>query len=220
MKIKYDVSEVERGGQQPDPGLYHAKIAKVEDGQARSGNQMLTVTFKIVKGKFKNATIRTWIVYADKDGRPAEQSAWKLAEFVDAVGLKTDRGTLDTDKLVGKELQIKVDGDTYEGNYQAKVGRLTALPDEDEVEDEDDDEEDEDDTVSQVADDEDEDDEDDEDDDEDDDEEEDLVDYYLLTLPELQKECKTRGIRTLKGQKSKTLIALLEADDEDTDPFG
>ena len=240
MKIKYDVTKVERGGgPQPDPGLYTAKVKKIVDKVAKSGNKMLEVTLQITnktgpQKKFKGVSLRTWIVYADSDGNPAEASERRLAEFIDALGAKA-KGTLDTDKAVGTEVQMKVDPDTYNGEYQARVGTLTAIPDdeepEDDEEDDDDIEEEEDDDASDDDDDAEDDDEDDEDEDEDEDEdddeeeddEEEDVDYNDLDLDELKALCKERGIKIKKGQKKKTLIGLLEEDDEeddeDDDPF-
>lgn len=172
-KLKYNVKGVERGGWvNPDPGLYSAKILDVTVGESKSGKDMITVHFQIKGGKFDGAKMRTWILIGE------ETSAWKVAEFVDAVGAP-EQG--DLNKLIraakGKVVQIKVDADTYNDQPTSRVG--TIMPknedeDEDDEEeldlDEDDDEEDDEDL------DEDEDDEDDEDEDvdEDDDDEEDL----------------------------------------------
>jgi hypothetical protein len=251
MKIRYDVSDVPAGGfPQPDPGLYVGKVSKVEDKVAKSGNKMLEVTLKIVSGgkkKWKGVTVRTWIVYADAEGNPNEATAWKLREFIDALGLKA-KGALDIRKIVGTELQFKVDADSDDnGDYRARVGTLTPLAedeeedddhDDDDDADEDDDDtdeddesdEDDDDDADEADDDDDEDDDDEDDEDEEDDDEDDEpVDFKSLPLDELKVIAKERGIKTtikrkgeaLKGAAlKKALVEKIEADiEDDSDPF-
>lgn len=246
-KLKVDVTGVERGPMEPPkPGLYRAKIKEIKVGRNKADtNDQMEVTLQIVdKGKEKGKTVRTWIQLDN----PA--TAWKLAEFTDAIGLtkkgKKDKVSLDTDKVKGTEVQIKIDGDEYEGRYQAKVG--TIMPpassddedadDDDEVDDEeeddsDDEEESDEDEDDEDPDEEDEDEEDEEDEDEDeddeDDEEDEELDYSSMSLDDLRNECKNRGLKptakkngeALKGAAlKKALIKKLEKDDaSDDDPF-
>jgi hypothetical protein len=51
------------------------------------------------------------------------ESDWKLAEFVRAMGLK-DKGKMDTDKMIGKLLRVKVNPGEYGGEYSPVAGRL------------------------------------------------------------------------------------------------
>jgi hypothetical protein len=53
------------------------------------------------------------------------ESDWKMAEFVRALGLK-DKGRLDPEKMKGKLIRVKVNQDTYEGEYSPRIGRLMA----------------------------------------------------------------------------------------------
>jgi hypothetical protein len=53
----------------------------------------------------------------------SEASDWKLAEFVRAVGMK-EKGRLDPEKQIGKFIRVKVNSDTYEGEYSPSMGRL------------------------------------------------------------------------------------------------
>ena len=70
----------------------------------------------------------------DKDVHPL--SAARTKEFMLAVGLAA-KGTLDTDKLVGKAVQVRLKNDTdQDGDYRPKVGKVMALPEADEPEDE------------------------------------------------------------------------------------
>ena len=55
-----------------------------------------------------------------------ESSDWKLKQFTRAVGLK-DKGNIDTDKLLKKKLRVKVDPDTYGGEYAPRAGNLFPL---------------------------------------------------------------------------------------------
>lgn len=217
-KLKFDVAGVERGARkQPTPGLYTGKIAKIESGQSKAGNDMLTVHLKITNRRgaqkeFKGTTVRTWVV-TDNDA-----TAWKLAEFLDAVGAtnggKKNKGAVDLDQLVGTEIQFKVDGSTYNGEYSASVSTLMALPGEDEGDEGDDDEADgpdleEDDEGEDEADDEDEG----EEDEEDEEDEADVADYSDLGIRDLKAEAKERGIKLPAKAKPKDIRELLIADD-------
>ena len=224
-KLKFDVTGVERGARkQPTPGLYTGKITKIEQGQSKAGADMLTVTLKITDKKgpqkeFKGTTIRTYILTDN------EATAWKLAEFLDAVGAtnggKKNKGAIDLDKLVGTELQFKVEGGTYNGEYSASVGRLIAMgeagDDEDEEEIEDDDEAEDDDA-------EEEDEEESDEDDEEEADEEEVDSYDEWEAGDLAEECEARGLAyTTKSGKPKAkaaLVKLLLEDDENAeDPF-
>lgn len=226
-KLKYNVKGVQRGkAPQPKPGLYQAQIVQIDQGRNKADtNDQLCVHFKITKApkdlkKFVGVKVRTWIQTDN------EATEWKFAEFLDAIGATAggkDKGEVDLDKVVKKKtvVQMKIDGDTYKDEYQARVGTLMALSkdeDEDEEDDEDedveaeedaDDEEDDDDGDDEDESDGDDDDEDEEDLDEededeedadeeegdDDDEEEEAVDYATMSLDDLRAECKSRGIK-------------------------
>lgn len=218
-KLKWNLKGVERGGsfKYPPPGLYTGKIVQIDEGESKSGNEMLTVHIKMLKGNKagKGIKMRTWILTDN------EASMWKLAEFLDACGVtkggKKETGSVDVQKLVGTQLSVKVDPDTDQNdNPSSKIGQLSALPDDDDDEEEDEDEDGSDDEDES---DEDEDEESEEEDDEEDDEEEE-VDYSEMSFAELKAEAKERGIKLKKGIKSPGIIKLLEAnDEEDDDPF-
>lgn len=60
-----------------------------------------------------------------------ENSKWKLAEFLDALGMP-EKGDLDTDKLIGRRLKVKINSDSYkddEGNTKqsTRVGRFSPI---------------------------------------------------------------------------------------------
>ena len=51
-----------------------------------------------------------------------------MREFTDALGLPA-KGEVDTDKLVGKKMKVKVNAGSYEGEYRARLQRFLPLGD-------------------------------------------------------------------------------------------
>jgi hypothetical protein len=217
-KVKYDVRGVESGGDFDSPvpaGLYRAKVSEIEQRESKSsGNQMLAITYEISKGDHKGRLAWDYIVLG------VESQAWKLRQFLEAVGAvkgKKERGTLDTDKIVGTEIQLKLKhetDDTYGTRH--KVGSVMPMPeDEDDDLDEDDDDLDDDDIEDDDIDDEEDDDEEDDDEEEEADDDEDDETYDDWSVDELKAELKERGLKTA-GKKS-VLVSRLEKDDEEAD---
>jgi hypothetical protein len=130
--IRYDVSDVESsGGEQAPPKIYKGKITAVEhrteksDGTKIEGKGDLHITVSIGDNY---AALHSYVgLY------PA--TAWKLREFIDAIGLK-DKGSIDPTKLVGKECRVQVVKDEYEGAYKARLKTWLAPKDDTEEEDE------------------------------------------------------------------------------------
>lgn len=248
-KVKFDVTgqnaddSVRGRAKQPKPGVYMAKVVEVKPGYAKDRDtgeedrdrpriQVVVEILKRGKGKaFAGARLWDYISMT-------EASEWKLDQFLQAMGVASKRkrkGTFDTDKLVGKTVPIKVDADTYQGEYRARLGAyLLELEEDDDIEDEDlddeeelddDDLEDDDDDLDdddEDDDDEDEDEEDDEDDEEDDDE--DSEDYDEDTLMAMSKEDLAEVAdefevdfpsRLTKAGRAKVVAAILEAIGED-----
>jgi hypothetical protein len=193
--IKYDVTDVEMrgGGEQAKPGLYAAKIVKVTH-RTTDGHNDLEVVFEIQGKKGKGiAQLYTYVGLG-------EAAAWKLKELLLAVGLRM-KGTLNPDKLVGKTLNIKVNADTWNDEYRARVGTMSPLDSEPDDADDDDDG-------------------DDDDDDDDDDGDEPDDDYDDQSLADLRKLVKARKLDA-KGPKAKLIAALREddaGDDDDDEP--
>lgn len=121
-KVKYDVSNVEGGGDfvQPKPGLYNAKIDECESGTSKAGNPQLRIVLKISEGEFKGANLFHYVpTDADSPGY------FRMKELITALGAKP-KGQLDTDKIVGTPVQVRVKADSFEGEYRARVGSLLA----------------------------------------------------------------------------------------------
>lgn len=211
-KIKFDVSNVEDGGDftQAKPGMYIAKIAEVNEKESSKGNPMLEIIFEITRDskgkKVKERYSRIWH-YVITD--PESGAFFRMKELVKALGLKL-KGTLDTDKIVGTELQIQVKADKdLEDNYRAKIGKVLALPEDEDDEDEDD--EDDDDDIE----DEDDESEDDDDDDEEAYTEEDLDELDNDELKEVAEEFDLDIPKRLTDKgRAKLIDAILEAQEE------
>jgi hypothetical protein len=187
-KIKYDVTNVESRGdfKPPKPGLYTCTIDEVEEGQSKAGNDQLKIIFKVADaGEFKGANL---FHYVPTD--PEAGGFFRMDELVKALGLKP-KGTIDTDKIVGTKVQVRVKADQYQGEYQARVGRVLPPKDADEDEAEDDEDLDEDEPG------------------EDDDDEGDG--YDDMSVAELRKECKERELAS--GGAKNVLIKRLRAND-------
>lgn len=248
MKIKYDVSKSDAekavGGdfEQPKPGVYTAKVVSITDthpkdqktGRPDKKRHMLEIVYEVVDKKFKGSRVWDYIVdYTD----PESASIWKWDQFLQAFGYaskKKRKGTFDTDDVVGERCKIRIKGDSYDGEYRAKIGAVLAIGDDedeeiddDEMDDddelEDDELEDEDDDIEEGDDDDLDDDDDDEeilDDDDDEEEEEDEDDDsdYLteddlraMDKDDLKATAKDFDV-SIKGKKKGAIIEeILEA---------
>lgn len=143
-KKKIDFSGVETFQKAPE-GAHVVKVASMEEVSFASGNQGFKVAFELVKGAAKGAKVYENFPLADT-------SLWKLKSLLEAVKIKCDgRILLDTDKVVGKTLEIEVIHEEYNGSMRARVAEMRKLgagtieESEDDDEDEDDFDEDEDD---------------------------------------------------------------------------
>ena len=205
-KIKYDVSAVEdvEDGVQAPVGIYRAKVRSVDGPKPSSnGNPMLEVVFDLThdaSGKrLKDSFAPLWYYPILEHDHPFVQA--RLKEFLLAFGLKP-KGTLDTDKIVGASVQLKLKSDTdQDGEYRPKVAKVMALAEPDESEDEDEPE--------------------DEDDGEPEDAEDEELDLDELSRAELKALIKEEGldIRVLKSMSDddlrEAIAEAMEAEDED-----
>lgn len=136
MKKKVDFSGVEVFNRAPE-GTHVVKVASVEEVTFQGGNEGFKVAFEITKGAGKGARVYENFPLVDT-------ALWKLKSLLVSIGMKADgRVTLDTDKLVGKILEIDVYHEEYEGKTRAKVGEMRKLvkskaeDDDDDIDDED-----------------------------------------------------------------------------------
>lgn len=145
-KIKYDVTGVEpsRDFGEPIPvGVYKMVISNCVKKKSQSGNDMLELELEVPKGEHKGRKVWEYIVLD-------ENSEWKLRQLVDALSAK-EKGTLDTDKIIGETIHVRVKHESYEAEnpetgeeelkIQSKVASL--LKPKEEVEEEEESEEEE-----------------------------------------------------------------------------
>jgi hypothetical protein len=117
--IKYDVSGVEEsggGGVQPRAGVYPAKIVICRQREEKTdGSPANDIEVALNLGG-DYAWVYTYIGLS-------EAADWKLAEFTRALGLK-EKGQFDPDKIVGKMIKVKINPDSYDGEYRGRAARL------------------------------------------------------------------------------------------------
>ncbi len=104
MSIKLDFSNVTGGDYTPIPADdYVVEIEKVENRTAKSGNEMLSLTFNVMEGEYEGRKIFDLYVLTEK-------ALWKLKDLLVAVGVDTEGMVdLDADDLVGEVFVAKVE---------------------------------------------------------------------------------------------------------------
>jgi hypothetical protein len=126
--IPYDNTGVEESqggtGVKVKPGVKVARIAKCTFRETKKdGTEANDIELALNVGDEYD-----WVFTYIGLGEP---SKWKMAEFTRALGLK-ESGKIDPDKMVGKIIRVKINPDTYEGEYSPRAGRLMKAQDGDE----------------------------------------------------------------------------------------
>jgi hypothetical protein len=152
--VKYDVSNVEdiQEGVHAPTGTYRAKVRSVAGPMASKSNpanQMLEVVFDLTHDAAGKKLDQTYMPlwYYPILNHDSEFVQGRLKEFLFAFGLKP-KGQFNTDKIVGKSVQLKLKHDTdQDGEYRPRVSKVMGLAEqagepedaepEDEAEDED-----------------------------------------------------------------------------------
>ena len=121
-----DLSKVEGRVTVPE-GDYRVKVDEITEEQWAA----LDASDEIIEGDYKGKKL----FY---NTSLAEQSLWNLRSLLESLGIDDFDGDmeLDLDDLVGRELMVTVEHDSYEGKKQAKVVDFTAIADDDEEEEE------------------------------------------------------------------------------------
>lgn len=128
MKKKLDFTGVETFQSLPE-GTHVVKIKGVIDKTFQSGSEGFSVCFESVAGATKG--------YQAFDNFPIIDAAlWKIKTLLEAVGVKAEgKIMLDTDKLVGKHLEIDTEMEEYNGKDRAVVKAMRKIIRSDEEED-------------------------------------------------------------------------------------
>ena len=100
-----------------EEGVYHLRIAKVEETTSSTGNPMLKVEYDVmdVEGNRK-----LWDNYVLID-----KCLWKVKELFDAIGVDTSELVeMDVTELVGMEVNAKVIQETYNGDIVNRIKKV------------------------------------------------------------------------------------------------
>ena len=119
-KIKIDFTKTEDSSswntKQIPEGLHAAKVASVQETEAKDGTDMLLFGFKLKEQKYKT---RNFPFYC----KLQQNQLWKLRDLLVAAGETVPKRALNIDpnKIVGRDIVIEVEDDTYNGNVRSTV---------------------------------------------------------------------------------------------------
>lgn len=117
-KVTIDLSNYkDRVGSRVAEGTYRVLVEDAEQTEARSGNAMINLFFRIQGGEFDGATIVDRLVLTEK-------SLFRVVGFMQAIGLPTPKKKLaiSLNQFIGKHLDIQVeDGEPYNGRVKSEV---------------------------------------------------------------------------------------------------
>lgn len=149
VSFKFDVSDQEANrtsvGEQPKPGVYDAEL--------------YSITVRDDRGEGKASDFECMYMLLDKEtgerdsklvplfdyvGYEAENTKWKLAQFLEALGVADEKNRTgefnpadhcvklngnETTNTRGTIVKVRVKGDSYEGNYKGKLAAVVRHPD-------------------------------------------------------------------------------------------
>lgn len=196
----------------PKPGMYRAKIAEMNPGFSKDD-----------AGKEDKSRPRVEVIFHLQDKTYNQTPMWyfltfsgdyplqKLDQFLQAVGVntaKTQKGSLDTDKYIGKIVNVRVKSGTNQtGEYRGEVGGVFAAPQDDEDMDEDEEDLDDEDESE---------DEDEESEDEDEEEEDEDDGLDALSIKDVRARAKEIGVDST-GLKPAVIERIRAAASEETE---
>lgn len=100
-----------------DEGVYHLRIAKVEETTSSTGNPMLKVEYDVMD---VDGGRKLWDNYVLID-----KCLWKVKELFDAIGVDTSELVeMDVTELVGLEVNAKVIQETYNGDIVNRIKKV------------------------------------------------------------------------------------------------
>jgi hypothetical protein len=188
--VRVDLSNVESRGPLVPEGDYTVRVSEIELKTSEKGSQYIQFVLEIVSKASKGSKL-----YHIASLQP--QALFNLKNTLIALGVTvpTKAMDLDLDELIGLEMGVTVEHETYDGKKKARVMEVFPIDDGNtpDVEEEEDEEEDED--VEEEED------------------EDETMDYESMTDDELKAECKKRGLKSKKKDTKKRLIKRLEKSD-------
>ena len=100
-----------------EEGVYHLRIAKVEETTSSTGNPMLKAEYDVVD---VDGNRKLWDNYVLID-----KCLWKVKELFDAIGVDTSELVeMDVTELVGMEVNGKVIQETYNGDIVNRIKKV------------------------------------------------------------------------------------------------
>lgn len=119
-KIKVDLTNVE-AFQRVSEGIHRARIYSIDETQSQGGDDMLKIAFEVTEGADKGNRVFDNIVLTDK-------ALWKLKSLLQTIGMKSDgKLAIDLDSMVGKQLEINVTHEEYNGQLRARVAEFLKI---------------------------------------------------------------------------------------------
>lgn len=116
-KITVDLSNYkERVGARVPEDTYRVVVEDAELDQAKSGNEMINLWFRIVGGPEDGSTLVDRLVLTEK-------SLFRVVGFMQAIGLPTPKKRLQLNlkQFINKQLEVTVEDDTYQGRTRSAV---------------------------------------------------------------------------------------------------
>lgn len=115
--VKLNFKDVETRSTPPE-GDYLVRVAEAENGKSGNGNPQTSFIFEIEQPK-ENKGNKLYLHCPH-----AENSLWKLASVLTALGVEVpaDELEIDTDDLVDRKMMAVVHHETYNGKKQARLG--------------------------------------------------------------------------------------------------
>lgn len=124
MKKIFDFIGVETFQRAPE-GVHPAKVTKIDEVTFQGGNVGFKITFEITAGAGKGARVIESYPFVDA-------AMWKLKAFFEACGIRAHgRIAIDTNKLIGKTVEITVKHEEYNGQLRARIQEVNRLVSED-----------------------------------------------------------------------------------------
>ena len=100
-----------------EEGVYHLRIAKVEETISSTGNPMLKVEYDVMD---VDGSRKLWDNYVLID-----KCLWKVKELFDAIGVDTSELVeMDVTELIGMEGNGKVIQETYNGDIVNRIKKV------------------------------------------------------------------------------------------------
>lgn len=104
-------------GARVEPGDYEVVVEHAELGKSKAGNQMVTLSYRIIGTEFDGLTIVDRLTLSDK-------ALFRVVGFMQAIGMPTPKKKfkLNTARFLNKRLSVTVDdGDPYNGSVKSEV---------------------------------------------------------------------------------------------------